>query len=350
MASAPADSAARRVSRSAALPFVRGIAPGLLLCIALAVGAYSIGAIQQAVGGRTVFEPLVVALVLGAALRTVYRVPTRMLVGSRFAAKQVLEVAVAVLGISIDLSALLAAGASVFVVIAVGMAIGFGVAFWAARSLGLNRRLASLVAIGNAVCGNSAIAALAPIVQATSDEVAASVAITAVLGLVLVLALPVIGAAVATSDYQYGVVTGLSVYAVPQVLAAAAFKGAVATDVALLVKLTRVVLLTPIILIAAFLTGKGPRTRGLLGYVPWFVWGFAAFAVVRTLGFVPLPVASFARDAGGALTTVAMVGLGLGVDLRAIQTRAPRVALAVATSLIALVASAMVLVHLLVAR
>jgi uncharacterized integral membrane protein (TIGR00698 family) len=234
---------------------------------------------------------------------------------------------------------------AVFAVIVSGMAISFGVAFGTSKALGLNRRVASLVAVGNAVCGNSAIAALAPIVEATSEEVAAAIAVTAVAGLGLVLALPLIAAAAHVTDYQYGVLAGMSVYAVPQVLAAAAFRGGGTADVALLVKLIRVVLLTPIILVATLLTGRRTRGRGLFGYVPWFVWVFGTLAVIRTVGLVPLPLGASARDVGGVLTTVAMAGLGLGVDVRSLRADAPRVALAVICSLAALVVVALVLVR-----
>ena len=103
----------------------------------------------------------------------------------------------------------------------------------------------SLVACGNSICGNSAIAAVAPVIGADGEDIAASIAFTAVLGVVVVLALPLTVPLLHLSLLQYGVLAGLTVYAVPQVLAATAPIGAVAVQLGTLVKLVRVLMLGP---------------------------------------------------------------------------------------------------------
>jgi uncharacterized integral membrane protein (TIGR00698 family) len=323
------------------------LAPGLVVCVALAGVAMLIGAIEEHVLGRPLVEPLVVALLAGTVVRSFSSRVTDQSPGARFAAREILEVAVAGLGLSIDLGLVVSGGPSLLVVIVLGMAMSFGVAFVASRAMGLSARLASLVAIGNAVCGNSAIAALAPVVRATGEEVASAVGLTAVLGLALVLILPAISTAAALSTHQFGVMAGMTVYAVPQVLAAAAFGGAAATNVALLVKLTRVVFLGPIILAATLIAGRDVPRRNVLGYVPWFVWVFGALAALRTAGLVPPDVAENVRSAGTLATVIAMAGLGLGVDVRSLTAQAPRVAIAVICSLVALVAVVLALLLIL---
>ena len=95
------------------------------------------------------------------------------------------------------------------------LSIGIG------RMLGLSKRLAVLVACGNSICGNSAIAAVAPVIGANGDEVASSIAFTAVLGVIVVLLLPLFGVIMQMGQVAFGALAGLTVYAVPQVIAAA---------------------------------------------------------------------------------------------------------------------------------
>jgi uncharacterized membrane protein YadS len=122
------------------------------------------------------------------------------------------------------------------------------------------------------------------------------------------------------SEYQYGVVAGLTVYAVPQVLAATLPVSAMSGQVGTLVKLTRVLMLGPIVLglsIAMRRRGATPGKRVAMGrLVPWFIIGFLLLAVVRATGVVPAPVVAAARWVSAALTVVAMAALGLGVDVR----------------------------------
>src|SRR5690606_31975522 len=113
--------------------------------------------------------------------------------------------------------------------------------------------LALLIACGNAICGNSAIAAVAPVIRAEREQVASAIAFTAVLGVVAVLGLPLLIAPLALSDTEYGVLAGLTVYAVPQVIAAAFPVSVAAGQMATLVKLARVLLLGPVVLLLALL-------------------------------------------------------------------------------------------------
>src|SRR6202162_621297 len=111
------------------------------------------------------------------------------------------------------------------------------------RAVGLPIRLSILVACGNSICGNSAIAAVAPVIGADSDDIASSISFTAVLGVVVVLGLPLLVPILQLSLTQYGVLAGLTVYAVPQVLAATLPIGELSNQVGTVVKLVRVLML-----------------------------------------------------------------------------------------------------------
>src|SRR5690606_25838146 len=162
-----------------------------------------------------------------------------------FSAKTILEVAVVLLGASISASTIIAAGPGLVLGIACVVAIALVGSYLIGRALKLPHRMAVLVACGNSICGNSAIAATAPVIGADSEDVAASIAFTAILGVVVVLCLPMLVPLLGLTNSQYGVLAGLTVYAVPQVLAATAPVATISVQMGTLVKLVRVLMLGP---------------------------------------------------------------------------------------------------------
>jgi uncharacterized integral membrane protein (TIGR00698 family) len=325
--------------------------PGLAAAVAVAVVSVAIGGTQAALLGQVYIEPLVVALLLGIALRNLARERPAVRPGASFAAKQVLEVGVVVLGLTLDFHQVLNAGIGLIGLIVSVVAAAIGVSYLIGRSVGLAPRLAILVAVGNASCGNSAIAAVAPVIGAAKQEVASAIALTAVIGVCLVIGLPLLIPVLGLDHYQYGVLAGMSVYAVPQVVAASFPVSQLAGQVATLVKLIRILLLGPVVvLFAVGARRSGQATDGRKGwsaYVPWFVIGFAVLAVIRNTGLLPAPVVGMARDATSALMTVAMAGLGYGVWLGDVRRVGPRVALAVVASLAFIAAATLLQLHLL---
>ena len=302
------------------LPSAARLAPGAALCVAVALAATAAGRAEHALAGRAWIEPLVLAILIGAAVRTAWTPDARWTPGIDFAAKQVLEVAIVLLGLTLDLPLLLRAGPLLAAGIVVAVCAALGVGYLLGRAFGLRRRLALLVAVGNAICGNSAIAAVAPVIGAEPDDVASSIAFTAVLGVAVVLMLPSLVEPLGLTDYQYGVVAGLTVYAVPQVLAATLPVSTLSGQVGTLVKLTRVLMLGPIVLglsLAMRRRGTTPiREVAVLRFVPWFIGGFLLLAGIRATGLVPELLVAWAGGISAALTVVAMAALGLGVDVR----------------------------------
>jgi uncharacterized integral membrane protein (TIGR00698 family) len=329
----------------------RPLLPGLALVAGLGLVAQALATVQEAAFGRPWLEGLVVALLLGIAIRNLHPGPTTCDAGAAYAGKQGLELAVLLLGASIDASALAAGGGRLAALTVVGVASALILGFLIGRLLGLRPRLAFLVATGNAICGNSAIAAVAPIIRADKSEVAASIALTAVLGVSLALALPALIPLTRLSAFQYGVVAGMGVYAVPQVLAATIPVSALSAQVATTVKLGRVMLLGPLVAVVGLVTtrsGDGPGARPRwLTLVPWFVFGFMVLAALRTAGAIPETLIQPTRALGNWLTVLAMAGLGFSVRLAAIRTVGFRVALAATTSLVVMIILTLALIVLL---
>jgi uncharacterized integral membrane protein (TIGR00698 family) len=331
---------------------VANFIPGVALCLAITGAAILLARVEMRLGGAVWLEPLVLAILLGTLLRTVWAPGPRWRDGAHFCGKTLLEIAIVLLGAAVSVQAVAESGLALLIgiVTAVDLAILGGVLI--GRMLGLPRRMGILVACGNAICGNSAIAAVAPVIGADAGEVAAAIAFTAVLGVVVVLSLPLLSIWLHLSAMQSGVFAGLVVYAVPQVLAATAPLGPAAVQIGTLVKLVRVLMLGPVILAFSIITGRkqaGGRIE-LSKLVPWFIIGFLAMAALRSLNALPAAILPPMAQVSTFFTVVSMAALGLATDLRAVAAAGPRVTAAVTLSLLLLGGIALGLIALIGVR
>ena len=331
-----------------------GLLPGIGLCVLVTAFSYGLQAIEVHLVRRAWLEALVFAILLGVAVRTAWTPSDTWHEGIDFSAKILLEVAVVLLGASVSVRAVLAIGPALLIGIAVVVVIAIVTSYGISRALGLPKRMAILVACGNSICGNSAIAAVAPVIGADGEDVASSIAFTAVLGVVVVLLLPLLVPLLSMSLTQYGVMAGLTVYAVPQVLAATLPIGALSNQVGTVVKLVRVLMLGPVVLAMSLLASKlreetdepapevtagGRPAKGRLAIhqlVPWFIVGFLVVATIRTAGWIPTTLLEPTAFLANLLTTVSMAALGLGVDIRVVAKAGLRVTSAVTGSLVVL--------------
>nr|WP_253201359.1 putative sulfate exporter family transporter [Sphingomonas quercus] len=330
--------------------------PGVGLCLAIAAAAVAVEAVERVLTGKAWLEGLVLAILIGVAVRSLWTPGRRWQPGIAFSGKYLLEVAVVLLGASVSTATILAVRPALLLGIVGVVGAAIPLAFGIGRMFGLPTRLALLVACGNAICGNSAIAAVAPVIGADGDDVAASIAFTAVLGIIVVLLLPLLGAAFGMNAIAAGTLAGLTVYAVPQVIAAVSPLGVVAVQIGTLVKLVRVLMLGPICLILSLIAphlapagdarGEG-RRADLAHLLPWFIIGFLALLGCRSLGLVPQAAIGPIREAATVLTIVSMAALGIGVDLGALARSGARVTMTVVLSLIVLGLLSLALIRLL---
>ncbi|MGB3330802.1 MAG: putative sulfate exporter family transporter [Thermomicrobiales bacterium] len=353
------------------LTWGRTMLPGIAFAAVITVLAILLAMLEKRLFGYEILEPLVLGLILGIAIRSIWGVPAFLLPGIAFAAKQVLEFAIVLLGASLDLHQLAHAGTKILVAVLISVSVTIVTGIAIGRAAGLGTRLAILVAVGNAICGNSAIAAVAPAIRAKKEEVASAIALTAVFGVGVVLTLPLLIPVFNLSNERYGVIAGLTVYAVPQVLAATFPVSAESGQIGSLVKLTRVLLLGPVVAFFAWWTarneergksreereaqeraraaGTTPSTRSsflssLLSYLPWFVIGFVLFAILRTVHVIPDATGAQVQNVSKTLTAVAMTALGLTVDVKSVRKGGAKVALTVSMLTVLLVVMALVMV------
>ncbi len=287
--------------------------------------------------GGAYLEALVLAILLGVAIRTVWEPGALWHDGIVFSSKILLEIAVVMLGAAVSARTVAALGPALIAGIVLTVLIAIAVSYGISRLCGLHSKMSMLVACGNSICGNSAIAAVAPVIGAQADDIAASIAFTAVLGVITVLLLPLLVPLLKLSLTQYGVLAGLTVYAVPQVLAATLPIGALSNQVGTVVKLVRVLMLGPVVLVLSLLfRHAGPKLQ-ISQLVPWFIAGFLVVLGLRSAGLIPAAALVPIKTTAAALTTISMAGLGLGVDVRVVAKAGLRVTGAVTVSLIILV-------------
>ena len=315
------------------LAWIRVRLPGLALAVGLAAAAWLAGAALDS-AGITVVEALVIALIAGMLIRLRWRPAVPFEPGLAYASKGLLELAIVLLGASLSFTDLGSAGLKLigYVVLTVGVVLGAGIVM--GERLGLGRRLSSLVAVGNAICGNSAIAAIAPVLRATRQEIASAIALTAALSVAVVLLLPLTAPIFGLTNAEYGVLAGLTVYAVPQVVAASFAVSTESGDIGSLVKLLRVLAIGPVVAGAAWLVARSAMRQSggtiatdaqpatgfrLRNAIPWFVSGFLIFALLRTVGVISAGAGDAIREVSRVLTIVAMAALGLTVDLSSVR-------------------------------
>ncbi|MBN8974684.1 MAG: YeiH family putative sulfate export transporter [Rhizobiales bacterium] len=326
--------------------------PGIALCAVVTALAVGVQTIQERTLGHPYLEAIVIAILLGMALRSVWTPGARWRAGVAYSAKQLLEVAVALLGASVTFAVIASSGVLLLAAIVTIVVLSLLVSYGISRAFGLSTRMAILVACGNSICGNSAIAAVAPVINANSDDIASSISFTAILGVIIVLGLPILVPMMALSETQYGILAGLTVYAVPQVLAATVPVGLVSVQIGTLVKLVRVMMLGPVVACIALgarrLTRAGEGQSAQLGFfkaVPWFIIAFFVLAACRSFALIPDAALPVIQTIASVLTVLSMAALGLGVDLRVIREVGGKVTAAVSLSLVFLVGAGLLLVR-----
>jgi uncharacterized integral membrane protein (TIGR00698 family) len=332
--------------------------PGLQLVLAVALlSRFLHGLIPDATVQKAVGEVLM-AVALGMYVRNALGVAARFEPGVKFALNRLLRLGIILLGLRLSLQDVAATGASALLLVVVCILLALGLAYAAGRLFNLPSRLAALIGLGTAICGNSAIVAAAPVIEAPDEDVGFAVATITLFGTLAVVVYPLVGQLAGFGDRAFGLWAGTAVNDTSQVVAAAAAFSPAALDVATIVKLTRNTLLAPILILVGLAYGRTASQSdfSLSRLVPGFVLGFLLLALARTagvaLGVLPqnvvdpgdLHVAASALkfvDEGARLAILmALAGVGLNTGLaqmRRLGLRPFIVGLCVALAVVSLV-------------
>lgn len=324
--------------------------PGYLLAGIVAAIAFGIHVLPVApftVAGegaaRHPISAAIIAIVAGALLRNVLPLPASIKPGCRHIVKKLIPIAIVLIGAQLNLSNIAGVGFAALVITLVCLVFSVAAGYGIGRLLGLGPKTSLLIGAGTGICGNSAIVAVAPLIDAEDDDVVLSIGTVNLFGLLAMLVWPVIGAALVMRSDAFGVWCGTTIHAVPQVVAAGFALDAQAGAMATLVKLVRVTMLAPLVFVLAMIHSKAAAERntndGLAVHyaklVPWFVWAFVAIAVLNTLGLIPalqfpdrgifaasalgmtsLGLTDACTMGGKILLTLAMAAIGLDVNVR----------------------------------
>nr|WP_321460158.1 putative sulfate exporter family transporter [uncultured Cohaesibacter sp.] len=314
--------------------YIQTVLPGFLLCGLITLLAYGAEWIEIELIGYCFMDALVFAIILGTAVHSLLGLHPIFCKGVNFSAKYLLELAIVLLGASVSLTIIQTLGPLLLLVVVIIVAVAICVSYMIGRMLGLPEKQALLVACGNSICGNSAIVAIAPVIDADSDDIASAIAFSATLGIIVVLALPAFASAFAIDPHKFGIFAGMTVYAVPQVLAATAPVSTISVHFGTLVKLMRVLMLGPVILALGFRAGRKTEaepekaTAKNLKFsklVPWFIIGFFLMIGLQSLGALPAAAMPPIKEATTLLTILSMAGLGLMVDVKSVFASSGRV-------------------------
>lgn len=303
----------------------RVIAPGLAAAVLLAVIATALATVTPNVIG-----PVLIAVLLGLAVRNLLSLPAVLGPGLSVATKRVLRIGVILLGARLSLGDVLSLGSMALWIAITCMTVAFLTVALLARLLRVPTRLAVLLGVGTAVCGNSAIMATSPVIDAEDREIGFAVGTITLFGTTALLLFPLVGRLLELPDEVFGFWVGLAINDTSQVVAAGAAYSPRALEVATVVKLVRNALMAPLIVLIAWwsirsrvrtaqVEGGEVRSAALKAF-PLFVLGFLVVAALSSFGVISERAASMAGDASSFLIVTAIAAVGLTTDLREIRS------------------------------
>ena len=300
------------------------VLPGLVLALCIAALARFLESLLPI----HVIGASVIALFLGMLINTFFH-PKWLKPGLKFTSKKVLKLAIILLGASLSVRVILEVGKLSLVVMCFTLLTCFGGGYLVGRALKLNWKISNLISAGTGICGGSAIAAIAPVIDAEDTDIAYAMSATFLFDMAMILLFPLMGQALGLSDMAYGLWAGTAVNDTSSVVAAGYAFSEAAGDFATMVKLTRTLSIIPTVLVFAFISLRLKRRAGvaegeaaegkrvsILKLFPWFILGFLALAAVNSLGFIPEALSSGAKDVSKFLMVSALAAIGLNTSFK----------------------------------
>lgn len=321
--------------------------PGLVLTAVFAAAAYAGQRLPfppfTLSDGRHPVDAMLLAILFGLVLRNALTLPTWLGPGIKYSVVSLLPFAIVLMGARLDFYDVVRVSGGALLIGVMCVSSALGLTIWLSSRTGVGQKLGILIGIGTAICGGTAIAVTAPVIEAEENDTAFAVTVITLLGLVSIFVFPLLGAALGLSQLEFGVWAGTSIHATPQVMAAGFAYGSAAGEVAVIVKLVRVLLLAPLVVAIGAWYAREKRRRqqahvveraGFTTLFPPFIFGFVAMAIFNTLNFlpdvtfhlhesalwaeqdVPLAMAELTTTVSAFLITMSMAGVGLGVNVR----------------------------------
>lgn len=266
----------------------------------------------------------IIALFMGTMINRFFH-PKWIQPALKFASKKILKVAIILLGASLSVSTIMSVGKMTFFVMIFTFAMCFGGGYFVRKIFGLNWKLSNLISAGTGICGGSAIAAIAPVIDADDKDVAFAMSSTFLFDMLMIALYPLMGKALGMTDIAYGIWAGTSVNDTASVVASGYAFSEIAGDFATMVKLTRTIAIIPTVLVFAWISTRMKQKElkaanngkkvNIVKIIPWFIGGFLLLAIINSIGFLPIAVSGFLKQASKFLMVTALAAIGLGTSI-----------------------------------
>lgn len=304
------------------MKFIKNNWAGLLICLAIAVPAWFLGKVFDIIGGP------VFAILIGMILALFLRGRAKELTapGINFTSKKILQFAVVLLGFGMNLSVIVSTGKQSLPIILATISTSLIIAFVLCKVMKIPVKSATLVGVGSSICGGSAIAATAPVIDADDEEIAQSISVIFLFNVIAALVFPTLGGAIGLSNEGFGLFAGTAINDTSSVTAAAVawdgIHGSNTLDTATVVKLTRTLAIIPITLVLALVRIRREKKNQVEGkkinfkkIFPLFILFFILASVVTTVFKIPSAVTGPLKEASKFFIVMAMAAIGLNTNI-----------------------------------
>jgi uncharacterized integral membrane protein (TIGR00698 family) len=301
--------------------FIQENGTGILIALIIASMAYGLGRLLPVVGGP------VFGITLGIIFASLRKVPTSLNKGLKFTSKYILQLAVILLGFEMNMASVIRVGQQSIWIIILTLSAAFITVILVGKFLRIQRKLSTLIGVGTAICGGSAIAAASSAIDADDQDISYSISTIFLFNVVAVFLFPVIGHLFKLTDSGFGMWAGTAINDTSSVVAAAYSYSSAAGNFATIVKLTRSLMIVPVTLVLALLYSRASSSKTNFNFVrvfPWFILGFLIASVISTLSLIPKEMIGVLSQAGRFLIITAMAAIGLNTNVQAFRKAGPR--------------------------
>lgn len=297
--------------------------PGFLLAVAVAAVAKFLESLLpiHLIGAS------VIALFIGMIINAVKKPNQTLAPGLKFTSKKILKFAIILLGAGLNISAVLSVGKMSLCVMIFTLLTCFGGGYFVGKALKINWKLSNLISAGTGICGGSAIAAIAPVIDAKDTDIAYAMSATFIFDMAMIILFPIMGHALGLTDQAYGLWAGTAVNDTSSVVAAGYAFSEAAGDFATMVKLTRTLAIIPTVITFALISAHLKRKEvgassdikanfKLTSIIPWFILGFLALVAINSFGLIPPSVSSTLKTVSKFLMISALAAIGLNTSFK----------------------------------
>lgn len=296
--------------------------PGLALTVTIA----ATGFVLREIPGVSVFSPMILAIVIGIAFHNLVGTPAVAKAGVVFSLRRVLRLAIILLGLQLTAAQIAEVGATGIAIIALTLVSTFIFTVRLGRMLGVERKLAELIAAGTSICGASAVIATNTVTRAPDEDVAYAVACVTVFGSIAMFTYPLLPGLLGLDAHAYGLWAGASIHEIAQVVAAAFQDGQQAGEFGTVAKLSRVMLLAPVVLSLGLMATRRAKRNGnsqmtAKAPIPWFVLGFIAMVAFNSAVTIPAETKGMIVMATTFMLSMALAAMGLETDIAKLRAK-----------------------------